>query len=262
MERSDQLTANEAELNRLKGFKLALDSSLERYVRINGERIDLFESIAQLDEIARSAALGALDNERLNDWMERYSALAENATLAPEVRRRVSGMLLEIQMALDSQRQELDDDVGALAVERVRNTFTRWRERSESVAEQTAEEKIAQTLSADRTVTPESTSQPEPAGTAESTQKRRVVLRRSSEDTSDLLGKFFERMWSQMEYLEYEMDAGRHALTTLDDLLNMAEAKSDGQYEHLAASLIYFLRQEGYKMTPYIQRLRRIQDRK
>ena len=51
-----------------------------------------------------------------------------------------------------------------------------------------------------------------------------------------------------------------HLLTVLDDLLSSAESKTDRMYEHLAASLIYFLRLEGYKVDPYVKRLRRIRD--
>jgi hypothetical protein len=49
-----------------------------------------------------------------------------------------------------------------------------------------------------------------------------------------------------------------HLLTCLDDVLKSAEAKTDPMYRHLAASMIYFLQMEGYKVDPYVKQLRRI----
>jgi len=50
-----------------------------------------------------------------------------------------------------------------------------------------------------------------------------------------------------------------HLLSCLDDVLKSAEVKVDPMYRHLAASMIYFLQMEGYKVDPYLKRLRRIQ---
>jgi len=50
-----------------------------------------------------------------------------------------------------------------------------------------------------------------------------------------------------------------HLLSCLDDVLKSAEVKIDPMYRHLAASMIYFLQMEGYKVDPYLKRLRRVQ---
>lgn len=59
---------------------------------------------------------------------------------------------------------------------------------------------------------------------------------------------------------EFQMllERSDHLLGCLDDLLKSAEAKTDTMYQHMAASIIYYLRLEGYKIEPYIERLRKI----
>jgi len=85
----------------------------------------------------------------------------------------------------------------------------------------------------------------------------RITLKRPSEQPS-LAEKF--RMLLKRENAELDMLlAGHdHLLTALDDVLKSAEAKTDPTYRHLAASIIYYLQTEGYKVDPYIQRLRRL----
>lgn len=247
MERTD-------ELSRLRGFSVALQSTLERFVVINGQRIDIFAGIERLDRLVRDAALGAVDSDAVDDWMSRYSILAESDTLAPEVRSRVSRMLLELQTQIDQPlTRDRSPESRRDEITRIRERFANWRARSVETppAAAGATDKLAETLAARRSAPLE----------GEPNAPRRIILRRQPEESAELINRFFERMWSQMEYLEHEIDSGRHALTVLDDLLAMAEAKVDPQYKHLAASLIFFLKQEGFKMAPYIQRLRELPDR-
>lgn len=60
------------------------------------------------------------------------------------------------------------------------------------------------------------------------------------------------------EELSMLLDRSDHLLGCLDDLLKSAEAKTDSIYQHMAASIIYYLQLEGYKIDPYIERLRMI----
>jgi hypothetical protein len=85
----------------------------------------------------------------------------------------------------------------------------------------------------------------------------RLTLKRPKEQASltDRFRMMMNRERDEMEMLLTEYD---HLLTGLDDVLKSAEAKTDPMYRHLAASIIYFLKMEGYKVDPYVRRLRRI----
>jgi hypothetical protein len=85
----------------------------------------------------------------------------------------------------------------------------------------------------------------------------RLTLKRPKEQASlsDRFRLMFKRESDELEMLLSQYD---HLLTCLDDVLKSAEAKSDPMYRHLAASIIYFLKIEGYKVDPYVRRLRHI----
>ncbi|MFH1699128.1 MAG: hypothetical protein ABIE07_00960 [Candidatus Zixiibacteriota bacterium] len=49
-----------------------------------------------------------------------------------------------------------------------------------------------------------------------------------------------------------------HILTCLNDIIKSAESKTDTIYQHMAASVIYFLQMEGYKVDPYVKKLKEL----
>lgn len=85
----------------------------------------------------------------------------------------------------------------------------------------------------------------------------RLILKRPKEQVS-LIERFRSLADRESKELEMLLEQHDHLLTCLDDVLKSAEAKDDTMYRHLAASIIYFLQVEGYKVDPYVKRLRRI----
>lgn len=87
----------------------------------------------------------------------------------------------------------------------------------------------------------------------------RLTLKAPQEQAS-LSDRFHALLRREAEELNMLLAEREHLMTCLDDILSSAELKQDRMHHHLAASLIYFLKQEGYKVEPYVRRLRRIQD--
>jgi hypothetical protein len=87
----------------------------------------------------------------------------------------------------------------------------------------------------------------------------RLTLKAPQEQAS-LSDRFHALLRREAEELNMLLSEREHLMTCLDDILSSAELKQDRMHHHLAASLIYFLKQEGYKVEPYVRRLRRIQD--
>ncbi|MCP4704561.1 MAG: hypothetical protein GY865_08115 [candidate division Zixibacteria bacterium] len=86
---------------------------------------------------------------------------------------------------------------------------------------------------------------------------RKVVLSRPPEISEpDLADKYFELIKKESEQLSYYMEKGDHILSMLDDILKSAEAKNDPLYLHMAGSIIYYLKNKGYKIEPYVRKLR------
>ena len=86
---------------------------------------------------------------------------------------------------------------------------------------------------------------------------RKVVLSRPPEiSDSDLTDKYFELIKNETEQMAYYREHGDHILSILDDILKSAEAKTDPIYLHMAGSIIYYLKNKGYKIEPYVRKLR------
>lgn len=84
----------------------------------------------------------------------------------------------------------------------------------------------------------------------------RLTLHGTKEQAS-LADRFCALLHREAEEMNMLLAESDHLLTCLDDLLDSAEHRTDPIYNHLAASLIYFLKREGYKVDPYVKRLRR-----
>jgi len=82
----------------------------------------------------------------------------------------------------------------------------------------------------------------------------RLILKAPKEQlpSSD---RFQELLKRELEEMEMLLTKSEHLMTCLDDVLSSAESKTDVMYRHLAASIIYFLKTEGYKTEPYVKRL-------
>ncbi len=90
--------------------------------------------------------------------------------------------------------------------------------------------------------------------------KRKLVLKApATAPSSDLLDLYLQYLKNEYEYVANEKERQGHILTILDDVLKSAEAKIDPMYIHLAGSLIYFMKNRGYKVTPFVKRLKDIE---
>lgn len=93
--------------------------------------------------------------------------------------------------------------------------------------------------------------------------KRKLVLKAPiPAPATDLLELYLQYLKNEIEYVENEQKRQGHILSILDDVLKSAEAKIDPMYIHLAGSLIYFLKNRGYKVAPFVKRLKDIEQQK
>jgi len=93
--------------------------------------------------------------------------------------------------------------------------------------------------------------------------KRKLVLKfKPKQGETNLVEKFSALLAKETEYLDSGEFEGDHLLSALDDILKSAEAKEDAMYLHLAGTIIYYLKINGYKVTPYARRLKEIENRK
>ena len=72
----------------------------------------------------------------------------------------------------------------------------------------------------------------------------------------DIGAHFVSSLEYQLEAMKRFGLAEKHPLTFLDRLLDRISARTNDAEEHLAASMIYYLRMRGYLMVPYVEKLR------
>ena len=84
---------------------------------------------------------------------------------------------------------------------------------------------------------------------------------KSTGEQASLADRFYSLLRREAEEMNILLEERGHLMTCLDDILFSAENRTDKMYQHLAASLIYFLKLEGYKVDPYIKRLRQLQEK-
>lgn len=75
---------------------------------------------------------------------------------------------------------------------------------------------------------------------------------------SDTKEKFRESLNYQREMLDYFHRPEDHLFTVVGYLLDSIEKTGDEYAEHMAASILYFMKQRGYKVEPYVQRLKQL----
>jgi hypothetical protein len=93
--------------------------------------------------------------------------------------------------------------------------------------------------------------------------KRKLVLKLKSEKQDQTItDKFRGLLKQEKDYLDFEQKSSDHLLTILDDVLKSADAKEDTMFIHLAGSIIYFLKMNGYKVEPFVKRLKEIERNK
>lgn len=90
--------------------------------------------------------------------------------------------------------------------------------------------------------------------------KRRLILKLKRKTTDkNLLKEFMEILSRESQYINSGEFEDMHLLSALDDILKSAELKADPMYAHLAGSMIYYLKSNGYKVEPFVKRLKDVE---
>ncbi len=93
--------------------------------------------------------------------------------------------------------------------------------------------------------------------------KRRLILRlKPKAGEKNLLKEFLNLLAKESRYVNSGEFENMHLLSALDDILKSAEFKTDDMFVHLAGSMIYYLKANGYKVDPFVKRLKEIEQKK
>ena len=74
----------------------------------------------------------------------------------------------------------------------------------------------------------------------------------------DSKAKFKDSLQYQLDTLDYYSEDKYYLFSIVDQLFNSLEKKPDIKANHLAASILYFLKLNGYMVAPYVEKLRKL----
>lgn len=219
----------------LKSFEVVLESFLERAVSLKAGRLQVLDGISRLDDIARlsrgSEGIGRIElSDRIGAWFATHHRWIEDGSLREADRTRIGSIL-------DDIRDEINRPEGRTpATEKIVAEIDRWQ----------------------NTVTGQSPQ-------ARQAEKRKIVLRKgpenleeagahlSGEDSVALFGETLKCLNNQFE----DLCRGRvHLMSVLGDSLNSAILQKNREALLLSALLIYYLKQNGYMVEPFVKRLK------
>jgi len=220
----------------LKSLEGVLESFLDRVVAHKQPRLQILEGINRLDDIARTSGNTYEITDRIGEWFAGNNRLLSESRLRSADVSRITGILNEIKGRLD-----LGEDAPP-AAHKISSEIDRWR-RTTSAAAPTAPGRGRNKIVLSRG--PESAPpKPDLPGLDEvdSIERFRLFLSRASDLYEDFAGN------------------KKHVLSVLDDALTSATVQKNKDALILSAFVIYYLKQVGYKVEPFVQRLKKAEE--
>jgi hypothetical protein len=210
-----------------------LEAFLDRVVTFKEPRLRVLEGINRLDDIARTTEDSLEMTDRIGEWFAANNPLLNEKRLRAADVNRISGILGEIRSRLD-----LTDEAPP-AMHKISSEIERWKHAASG-----EREKIVLRRG------PEQMSQPAPAPHPAPT----------APDDSDSIARF-ERFFEHAHNLFKDFSGNKkHLLSALDDSLLAATVGKNKDALILSAFIIYYLKQNGYKVEPFVKRLKKAEE--
>jgi hypothetical protein len=206
----------------LKSLEVVLESFLDRAVALKEDRLRVLSGINRLDDIAREVRGNVDHTDQIGGWFAEHNRWLDSQTLRPADRSRIGDILDHIKGELHLSES------ASPASRKIATEIDRWTNPSSPASE---------------------------PGTP------RLVLKRGAEQTqpeaSDSVGLFRQTL-DRMKLL-FEDAAGNkaHLMSALDDALRSAYEQRSRDALLLSAYIIYYLKHNGYKVEPFVARLKR-----
>jgi hypothetical protein len=205
------------DITTLRALDVIIDSFLDRAVAAKSSRLKVLEGLNRLDDIEHGFDPTGKPADKLSGWLSEFSTWKTDPTLKPGDRNRIRTALATIQGQIGAS------GVTSPELSKMDAEIQRWN-----------------------------------ASAGKS--PRTIVLRRkpeaAEEVTVDVIAPIKASLTDMIRLLEEKGQSRGHILSVLDDLLKSAELQKNPQALLLSAFVIYYLRQNGYRVEPYVKRLR------
>ncbi len=203
----------------LKSLESLLEAFLDQVVTLKENRLSVIEGISRLDDIARTTGNAGDLTDTIGEWFAGHNRWLTEGNLKPTDVHRISGILGEIKKELKIS------GVSSPARRKIETEIDRWQHTEQELT-------------------------------------HRVVLKRgpeaAAEETAetDTIVMFDNKLAYLTNLFKDYAGNKKHILTVLDDLLKAAQAQTNKDALILSAFIIYYLKQNGYKVEPYVRKLK------
>jgi hypothetical protein len=203
----------------LKELERVLESFLERAVSLKEDRLHILGGINRLDDIAQGLRTGEGLAEEVGNWFAEHNDWLRGDRLRQADHNRIGLILARIEQEMGSTESQ------SAAFGKIKSEIGRWTE-----AVQAGKRKLELRRG------PESAASREPGG--------------------DTVGDF-SKVLSKLQALFADLSGSKaHILSVLDESLAKADLQKDKDALLLSGLIIYYLKQEKYKVEPYVKRLK------
>lgn len=223
----------------LKKLEVVLESFLERAVDIKESRLKVLDGINRLDDIAAGIRTGDELAEDVGDWFAQHNRWLNSNVLKEADRGRITNILAEIKGELGSETE------ATMAQGKIHDEIDRW-----ATPEKAAPQRLILKRGPEEAHLEEAHLEEAHLGEV---RPQEIVPQR---DTADTIGLFKDSLVSLTAIFD-EASFGRlHLLSALDETLKKATLQKNKEALILSGLLIYYLKQNGYKVEPYVSRLK------
>ncbi|UCC44992.1 MAG: hypothetical protein JSU65_03455 [Candidatus Zixiibacteriota bacterium] len=213
-----------SQVETLKILEERLESYLDEAIALKDERLGVLDGLHRLDIITRGFIEGDSLTDDIGNWFGDHSGWLESDRIKAPDRNRVNLMLGQIQKEIHASQDD------SPAARKISGEINRWSER------------LGQAEKADE-------------------KKHKLVLKRQPESAAgdledDTIPAFAESL-QRTTGLFLDLSGDRqHLMSVLDEALKSATLGQSKEALLLSASIIYYLKRNGYKVEPFLKRLK------
>ncbi len=210
----------------LQSLESLLETFLDRVVFLKEKKLNVLDGINRLDDIGLLATKGEDVTDDIGSWFAIHNKWLTDRTLKDAELNRITGMLSKIKREI-----RIDAD-SSMADQKISSEIDRWnnkKEQTKPILKLRRRPEIAQTPSSPLELDP------------------------PTADTISLFVKRLSRMTAL--FMDYS-NQKNHILSVLENLLRKASSETDKDALILSAFIIYYLKQNGYKVEPFVKKLK------
>ncbi len=209
----------------LRTLETLLESFLDRAVAQKEDPLTVMIGLDRLDDIARRSQETPEATVEVGDWMAENADKMRDSAIGADEAGRIKEVLAMISEEIEQTGTETQE------TEKIQSEIKKWQTKLEV-------EPVQPAL---------------PSG-------QKLILKRGPEsaahDDTGSVDAFTRQMHSLLNLWDGVSDGRAHIMSALDDLLDSAYLQQNQEALLLSGFIIYYLRQNGYLVEPYVKRLK------